>query len=124
MNPAVPPPFEPHSSRWRWWVCILLMLATVINYMDRMALNQMALRMQRSLGINDKQYSLLESRFSLAFAVGAVLTGFVVDRASVRWVYPFMVLGWSAAGMLTGYATSFAMLLACRIMLGFFESGN
>src|SRR5215213_6393964 len=111
MNPAaVPPPFLPHASRLRWWVCILLMLATVINYMDRMALNQMALRMQRSLGMDDQQYSLLESAFSLAFAMGAILTGFLVDRTNVRWVYPLMVLGWSAAGVLTGFATTFAML--------------
>lgn len=123
MNPAAPP-FVPHNSRLRWWVCILLMLATVINYMDRMALNQMALRMQRSLGMDDQQYSLLESAFSLAFAIGAVATGFLVDRTSVRWVYPFMVLGWSAAGVLTGFASSFMMLLACRFMLGLFEAGN
>lgn len=125
MNPtAAPPPFLPHASRLRWWVCILLMLATVINYMDRMALNQMALRMQRSLGMDDQQYSLLESAFSLAFAMGAILTGFIVDKSNVRWVYPLMVLGWSAAGVLTGFASTFAMLLACRFMLGLFEAGN
>jgi ACS family hexuronate transporter-like MFS transporter len=100
------------------------MLATVVNYMDRMALNQMALRMQRALGMDDQQYSYLESAFSAAFALGAITTGFLVDRVNVRWVYPLMVLGWSAAGVLTGFAGSFAMLLACRFALGLFEAGN
>jgi ACS family hexuronate transporter-like MFS transporter len=105
-------------------VCVLLMLATVINYMDRMALNQMAHRIKAAFGLSNTQYSLLESSFSFAFALGALTTGFVVDRFSVRWVYPLMVLGWSAAGVLTGFATGFWFLLTCRFLLGLFEAGN
>ncbi|MFO0825530.1 MAG: MFS transporter [Gemmataceae bacterium] len=100
------------------------MLATVINYMDRMALNQMALRIKVYFGLDNTEYGLLESAFSLAFALGAVTTGYVVDRWSVRWVYPLMVVGWSLAGVLTGFATGFWMLLSCRFALGLFEAGN
>jgi len=121
-SPSDAPPAS--YSPWRWWVCILLMLATVINYMDRMALNQLALRIQFSLGLNNTQYSYLEAAFSAAFACGAILTGYIVDRTNVRWVYPLLVLGWSAAGVLTGFATGFWMLLSCRLMLGLFEAGN
>lgn len=118
-------PAQPASvSPWRWGVCLLLMLATVINYMDRMALNQMAVRIKTYFNLDNTQYALLESVFSFAFAIGAITTGFLVDRLSVRWVYPLMVLGWSAAGILTGFATGFWMLLACRLALGFFEAGN
>lgn len=119
-DPSAPLPASP----WRWWVCVLLMLATVINYMDRMALNQLALEIKGTFRLNDTQYSWLESVFSLAFAVGAVTTGYIVDRVSVRWVYPLMVVGWSFAGILTGFAGSFWMLLTCRFLLGFFEAGN
>ncbi len=122
MSTAPPP--APPASPWRWWVCLLLMLATVINYMDRMALNQMAKRIKEAFDLNNQQYGQLESVFSLAFAVGAIGTGYIVDRASVRWVYPLMVLGWSVAGVLTGFASSFWMLLTCRFALGLFEAGN
>ncbi|MBA2224657.1 MAG: MFS transporter [Thermogemmata sp.] len=111
-------------SPWRWWVCLLLMLATIINYMDRLALNQLALRIKIYFDLSHQQYSFLESAFSLAFALGAVMTGILVDRISVRWVYPIMVLGWSLAGVLTGFAVHFWMLLACRFALGLFEAGN
>ncbi|HEY1190797.1 MAG TPA: MFS transporter [Gemmata sp.] len=114
----------PKLSPWRWWVCVLLMLATVINYMDRMALNQLAVEIKAALRLNDFEYSWLESVFSLAFAIGAVATGFVVDRVSVRWVYPLMVVGWSLAGILTGFVSSFWMLFTCRFLLGLFEAGN
>jgi ACS family hexuronate transporter-like MFS transporter len=121
MSTAAPPPT---ASPLRWWVCLLLMQATIINYMDRMALNQLAKQIKASLRLDDFEYSLIESIFSVAFAVGAVCTGFVVDRLGVRWVYPLAVLGWSAAGMLTGFADSFGMLLACRFALGVFEAAN
>jgi ACS family hexuronate transporter-like MFS transporter len=111
-------------SPWRWWICILLMLATVINYMDRMALNQLALRIQFALNLNNTQYSYLESAFSAAFACGAILAGWIADRANVRFIYPLFVLGWSAAGVLTGFANGFLMLLCCRLLLGLFEAGN
>ena len=37
------------ASPWRWWVCLLLFSATTLNYMDRIALNQMAVRIQTAL---------------------------------------------------------------------------
>lgn len=114
----------PLRSPWRWWVCLLLMLATVINYMDRLALNQLALRIKLYFALTPQQYGYLESAFSLAFALGAVGTGILVDRVSVRWVYPLMVLGWSLAGILTGFAIDYWMLLSCRFALGLFEAGN
>jgi ACS family hexuronate transporter-like MFS transporter len=112
------------ASPGRWVVCLLLMQATIINYMDRMALNQMSKRIKLVFELNDTQYGMLESAFSLAFALGAISVGFIVDRVSVRWVYPLMVFGWSLAGICTGFAGSFAMLLGCRFMLGLFEAGN
>lgn len=121
MSTAAPPPT---ASPLRWWVCLLLMQATVVNYMDRMALNQLAVEIKASLRLDDFLYSWVESVFSFAFAVGAVCTGFVVDRVSVRWVYPLAVLGWSVAGVLTGFAGSFWALLTCRFALGLFEAGN
>jgi ACS family hexuronate transporter-like MFS transporter len=100
------------------------MQATVINYMDRIALNQLAKPMMNALGLDDVDYSWLETMFSVAFAIGIFSTGFLVDRVSVRRVYPLMVLGWSVAGVLTGFAGGFWTLLACRFMLGLFEAGN
>ena len=123
MTPPSPTD-SPAVSPWRWWVCGLLFLATTLNYMDRVALNQMALRIQIALDLNDEEYSRLESGFSLSFALGAIISGVIVDKISVRWVYPVAVFGWSVAGVLTGYATGFWSLIACRIMLGLFEAGN
>jgi ACS family hexuronate transporter-like MFS transporter len=112
------------NSAWKWWICGLLLLATTLNYMDRMALNQTAYRIQQYFQINNETYGRLEGQFSLAFAIGALVIGFWVDRANVRWIYPLMVVGWSICGFVTGFVESIAALFLCRFLLGLFEAGN
>jgi len=111
-------------SSWRWWVCTLLLLATMVNYMDRLTLNLLSEPILRELHFSDKGYGSIESGFALAFAFGAIGFGFLVDRVGVYWVYPAAVLAWSAAGFCSGLATSFETMLLTRIALGLAESAN
>ena len=92
--------------------------------MDRVALNQLSVRISTAFDLSNADYGLLESVFSIAFAIGTLLTGWLVDRGGVRWIYPLAVVGWSLSGLATGFAGSFAMLMVCRFSLGLFEAGN
>ncbi|MGL4552497.1 MAG: MFS transporter [Gemmataceae bacterium] len=112
------------KSGWRWWVCGLLLLATMVNYMDRLTLNLLAKHINHDLGLTAEGYAAMEWGFALAFATGAIGFGFLVDRFSVYWVYPLAVIGWSAAGFLSGFAQTFEQLFACRVLLGLAESAN
>jgi ACS family hexuronate transporter-like MFS transporter len=103
---------------------MLLLLATMVNYMDRLTLNLLAVPIERELNLTDNQYADLEMAFGLAFALGAIVFGFAVDRFNVFWVYPLAVLAWSAAGFCTGFAAGFASLLFFRTCLGFAEAAN
>jgi MFS transporter, ACS family, hexuronate transporter len=143
----------PRSATWKWSVCGVLLLATMINYMDRQTLSQMAARISSELGLNNAHYANLEMGFGLAFAVGGIVSGLLVDKISVRWMYPLVVLGWSMAGFATAYSAQIGAwliqiaralfgtvptitgvtddasqtyfgFLACRIALGFFEAGQ
>jgi ACS family hexuronate transporter-like MFS transporter len=109
---------------WKWWVCGLLLLATTVNYMDRLTINQLSQPIMQEFGLGDPEYGKLESAFGVAFALGAILMGWLADRVNVRWLYPAAVLAWSAAGFATGLAGTFAALLACRFLLGLAEAGN
>ncbi len=113
------------SVAWRTWAaCGLMLLATALNYMDRQALAQQASDVQAELKLTNQDYGNLEFWFGIAFAVGGVATGFLADAFSLRWLYPAILLGWSAVGFLTGGATSYRELLTYRVLLGFFESGQ
>jgi ACS family hexuronate transporter-like MFS transporter len=105
-------------------VCGLLLLATMINYMDRLTLNLTASQIKEELHLDNEQYGNIEAAFSIAFAVGALGMGWLADRWNVRWIYPLALLGWSAAGFTTGFAWDFASLMCIRFALGLFESGN
>ena len=97
-------PAHARSSTWKWWVCSLLLLATMINYMDRMTLNQAAKRIKEELHLTSEQYGEVEAAFNYAFAVGSLFVGWTADRWNVCWIYPIALLGWSVAGIATGFA--------------------
>jgi ACS family hexuronate transporter-like MFS transporter len=112
------------SPAWKWWVCVLLLLATMLNYMDRLTLNQMAKQIKDEFSLNNEQYGQIEQGFGMAFAVGAICTGFLVDHWNVCRIYPVGVLLWSAAGFLTGFSRGFWSLLVCRSVLGLTEASH
>lgn len=97
-----PPP--PRRAAWKWLVCGLLLLATMLLYMDRQTLAQTIPDLSRELNLNDAQYGRLEFGFGIAFAVGALVFGAVADVVPVRWLYPVALLGWSLAGCATAFA--------------------
>ena len=112
------------GKSWRWWVCGLLLLATMINYMDRLTLNLLAVHIRADLGLNAFHYGLIEWGFGLGFAAGAIVFGFLVDRWNPFWVYPLALVAWSAAGFFTGFAQTFGVLLTFRVLLGMAEASN
>ncbi|MFM8253260.1 MAG: MFS transporter [Planctomycetota bacterium] len=141
------------SSRLKWSVCGMLLLALVLNYMDRQTLSLTITAIEGEIHTNSAQYGRLEKVFGYAFAFGGLFWGLMADRMSVRWLYPLALLGWSLAGLATGYADrlgafitpllatvcdtkklamtsdpevirSYLGFLVCRIVLGFFEAGQ
>ena len=138
------------SGTGKWWVCGLLLLALMLNYMDRQTLSLTIVPISKELGLSNTQYGQLEKGFAYGFAFGGLLAGWLADRFSVRWMYPLVLLGWSAAGIASGYADHIGELLAplaaswwpgsvdsgdpgshaflgflvLRTALGFFESGQ
>jgi ACS family hexuronate transporter-like MFS transporter len=111
-------------TAWKWGVMGLLLLATTINYMDRVTLAGASVRVTHELGLNDAQYGDLELVFGWAFAAGSLVFGFLADRLRIYFLYPAVLVGWSLMGMATGWSHGFGALLVCRMMLGFFEAGH
>ncbi len=125
MNPSAATTTAEQGATLRaWGICGLLLLATMLMYMDRQALAQQKTEILGSLNLNDEDYGRLETGFGLAFAVGGIITGFFADKISPRWIYPAVLLGWSGVGFATGFATTYNQLFLCRVLLGFFEAGH
>src|SRR6185503_20085855 len=104
--------FFVERENWRWRLCGMLLLALVLNYMDRQTLSLTITAIESEIHTNNAQYGRLEKGFGYAFAVGGLIFGVLADRISVRWLYPIVLLGWSAAGLATGYADQMGHWLA------------
>jgi len=112
------------SQTWRWWIAGLLLLATTINYMDRMTLASASVRVTKEFGLNEQQYGNIELAFGWAFGLGSLFFGFLADRVRVYLLYPAILAAWSVVGFATGLTEGYAGLLICRSLLGFFEAGH
>ena len=124
-HPTATPPREGgRASSWKWWVTGLLLLATMINYMDRVTLSGASVRVTSELGLSELQYGHLELAFGWAFAAGSLVFGFLADRIRVYYLYPAVLLAWSLMGIASGWARGFEGLLLFRCLLGFFEAGH
>jgi ACS family D-galactonate transporter-like MFS transporter len=103
-------------------VLILLSISICINYIDRGALSVAAPQLTQELSLDPKQMGILFSCFFWTYALSQVLSGWLVDRYDVRWVFGGGFLLWSAATLATGFSSGFALLLGLRLMLGLGES--
>jgi ACS family hexuronate transporter-like MFS transporter len=111
-------------ASWKWWITGLLLLATTINYMDRVTLANASVRVTREFQLTERQYGDLELAFGWAFAAGSLVFGFLADRLKVYWLYPSVLAAWSIMGMVSGLTRDYGDLLICRTLLGFFEAGH
>jgi ACS family hexuronate transporter-like MFS transporter len=112
------------ASGRAWWICVLLLLASAINYMDRQTLANASVRITREFELSEEQYGNLEAGFGWAFAAGSLVFGYLADKISVRWLYACVLALWSAVGFATGYSRNYDELLLYRTLLGFFEAGH
>lgn len=102
----------------------MLLLATMINYMDRQTLSTLSVRITNQFKLTKEQYGELEFVFGVAFAIGSIVFGVAADKVPVRILYPSVLFAWSVMGFLTGFTTGFNNLWYCRGLLGFFEAGH
>lgn len=100
----------------------LLAAAIFINYVDRGNLATAAPLMKDALGLTASQIGLLFSAFYWTYVPGQLLSGVLAERFDA---YRTLALGlalWSVATVATGLASSFAVLIALRLLLGLGES--
>lgn len=108
----------------RWVIALLLLLASVLNYIDRQALSILATTIQADLGISDGGYALVVQAFLVTYAVMYFVSGRLVDRLGARVSETLFLAWWSIANMLTGLAGGLVSLAVFRSLLGMGEPGN
>ena len=112
----------------RWWIITLIALATVINYIDRSAINIMCPYIYKDFGIadadNKNALALITTFFMVAYAIGQTVTGKMMDAIGTRLGMVVSIAAWSISIALHAVAKTISSFNIFRFLLGMSEAGN
>ncbi len=111
-------------GRYRYVIALLLFAAATINYIDRQSISIAERELKREFALTPQQYGDILSWFFLAYAIGQIATGWVVDRIGAKKGFTIAVAFWSLANMAHAFGTGVRSFSALRFSLGLFEAAN
>jgi len=117
---------EPYVSRVgyvRWLVCALLFAVVALNYTDRQVLSVLKPTLQQAYGWSETGYGWLAVSFQVAYGLGYVAFGRIVDRYGAKVGGTIAVTIWTIAHTAHAFVTSIAGFAWVRIPMGLGESG-
>jgi ACS family hexuronate transporter-like MFS transporter len=106
----------------RWYIAVLLCLASELNYLDRQALSVLATQIQKDVGFTDAQYGQITSAFLMSYSVMYLVSGRILDMIGTRKGYLYFVAAWSVAAMSHAFARTPFHFQAARFALGAAEA--
>ncbi|MDB5203412.1 MAG: transporter [Ferruginibacter sp.] len=112
----------------RWWIIGLIAVSTIINYIDRSAINIMWPYIYKEFGIadadNKNALALITTFFMVAYAIGQTVTGKLMDAVGTRLGMVVSIAAWSVSIALHAVARSLGSFNIFRALLGISEAGN
>src|SRR4029450_3257478 len=95
------------AGYYRWFVCGLLFFASVINYIDRQVIGILKPTLQQQFGCTELDYGDIVFAFQLAYAIGFIFAGRLMDRLGTRVGFSIAIVLWSLAAMAHAGVMSF-----------------
>jgi len=111
-------------GNFRWMICALIFFATTVNYIDRQVISLLKSRLTGDFHWNDGDYANIEIAFKVAYSIGLLYAGRLIDRLGTKMGYFFATFLWSASAILHAAVTSTFGFIAVRSALGLSEAGN
>jgi len=116
------------SGKYRWKILGLLFMATVINYLDRSIIGFLGPTLKNHVFYwTDQDYANIQITFKIAYAIGLIVMGALVDKYGTKIGYIVAIVIWSIFGMshsLVTVAMGWIGFAVARFGLGFGEAGN
>ncbi len=115
-------------GHYRWRILALLFMATTLNYIDRSILGVLGPTLRdKVFSWSVQDYANITVSFQLAYAIGLLTMGGIIDRLGTKKGYTLSIGIWSIFGMLHAAVTrgmGWIGFAVARFGLGFGESGN
>jgi len=110
--------------RRRWIILGVIFLVTVINFVDRQTLSQLAPVICQTFHLNNVQYGRIAAAFQFGMLSGEFPMGYIMDRWGVRLGLSFAVFWWSIATGAQVFARNGLQFGMFRYWMGTGECGN
>jgi ACS family D-galactonate transporter-like MFS transporter len=120
--PEIERPSRAASTRVRYWILAIIIIATAINYLDRANLSIAAPLVKKDLHISTVEMGLIFSAFSWTYAALQIPGGWILERKGPRIVFGVALLLWSIVTGCISLARGFTSLLLLRLGLGVAET--
>jgi MFS family permease len=106
-------------------VLVLLLLAYILNFVDRQILGILAAPIKADLHLSDTEFGAIGGlAFALLYSALGIPLAYLADRASRSGVIAASLAVWSAFTALCGLATGYWQLFLCRLGVGVGEAGG
>src|SRR5580704_18084617 len=105
----------------RWTICAMLFVATSINYMDRQVIAILKPTLEHSIGMTEVSYGYIVDAFQIAYAIGLLAAGRLIDRLGARIGYMLVMAVWSLSSM--GHALA-STVLEFGLRVSFLDLAN
>ncbi|MBT9393559.1 MFS transporter [Hymenobacter sp. NST-14] len=123
---AAPPAAPPTTGlgRYRWTICGLVFFATTVNYLDRAVISLLKPYLEVEFKWNAGDYANIEIAFKLAYSLGMLGVGRVIDKLGTKIGYALSTFLWSLAAIGHAFVSSTLGFSVARAFLGVTEAGN
>lgn len=111
-------------GKYRWTICALVFFATTVNYIDRQVISLLKSDLTTEFNWTDADYANIEIAFKIAYALGMLISGRVIDKIGTKLGYLLATTLWSIAAVGHAFVTSTLGFIVARSALGITESAN
>lgn len=113
-----------NRSGMRWVMLSFALIATIMNYVDRLAFNYLSAEGALRQLIPDDAFGYIGTAFFIGYLVSNLVSGFLIDRLGTRIGYSLCMAFWTTASLLQAIATLPFHFGLFRALLGVGEAGN
>ena len=111
------------ARRWYpWLVLALLMVASIVSFVDRQVVAIVVEPMKADLGVSDSQVGWLYGMFAVFYALAAWPIAYAADSRSRKHIIAIGIFFWSLMTVACGLSRQFWHILLARIGVGIGEA--
>ncbi len=111
-------------GNYRWTICALVFFATTVNYLDRQVISLLKPVLEKEFNWTETDYSNVVIAFQIAYAIGLMGFGRIIDKIGTKLGYALSLTIWSFAAIAHAFAKSTFGFGVARAALGLSEAGN